>query len=157
VRSVVAKSRLCVTGILVSALKTAGRKGTAVMGSQRSDEVYYLAGPMTGLENDNHKEFERVQRMLQNRGLNVSSPHTLNNHLTPAERVLEGRLHWMKLSMRMLFACNRLILMPGWELSPGSRTELDVALDLNYPVLLLNEFDELVKLTNKGPEVYVLK
>jgi hypothetical protein len=119
---------------------------------QKSEEIYYLAGPMSEISDHNHPEFDRVQLLLQHRGMQVVSPHSLSKHLTPQRRDLIGRAHWVNLSMRLLLAANRIVLLSGWELSAGARLELDVALDLEYPAFLLDEFDRLIKLTGKRVE-----
>lgn len=105
-------------------------------------KTYYLSGPMTGYPDFNYPAFEQAYSdltlpLMDNSGyrINVMSPH--EEFKNDSEEKTASRTHdwYMKKSLRLMLECDGIILLPGWTKSKGARMELDIALDLDYPVL----------------------
>lgn len=106
---------------------------------------YYVAGPMTGLENYNWPAFEEAASLLRSRGNDVISPTEIDEEMgcvvvvrDPGvvghgivsvettdtfdyETVLAKDLEAVK-------GCDGIYLLPGWESSKGANRELQQAL-----------------------------
>lgn len=104
----------------------------------------YVIGPITGIENDNIDEFERVRDALAD-GLSrvgITIPHD----------VVRGDFSWQRCMMRSIHNLTRLraeydkrnkaqyvpfydgiAMLDGWENSKGARIEHDLAEALSIP------------------------
>lgn len=103
------------------------------------DRVVFLAGPMRGYPNFNFHTFQAARNALRSQGASV---------WCPAERdLLDGFNPWgrdgtteelaevgfqmesaLNRNIAALLGCHAVAVLPGWESSPGARTELAVAL-----------------------------
>lgn len=95
--------------------------------------LYYLAGPMTGLPEQNYPAFDEAKHALEEKGLRIASPHDIQ-FKEPNGR---GSLPWevyMKAGLKMMLECDGIILLPGWVHSHGARVEFDLATKLNLDV-----------------------
>ena len=87
----------------------------------------YLSGPMTGYEEYNHPEFNRITKKLEDSGF-------FNLVINPAS-MDEGEKPWKYYIVRDLriimdLDIEALILMEGWEKSKGARAEVYVATEV---------------------------
>ena len=101
------------------------------------ERTYYLAGPMTGYEEFNYPAFERSQRELRGDGVNVESPHSIPWPEIPHD----GEELWqtmMRQALRLLLACEGIILLRGWTESKGALVEYNIATALKMPVYFLD-------------------
>ncbi len=89
-----------------------------------------LAGPMTGLPEYNFPAFAAAAAQLRSRGHDVWSPAEGSD--TNGEHA-----YYMRRSLTALMDADALVLLPGWQQSPGSRTEVAVALAFNIPIVPL--------------------
>jgi len=94
-------------------------------------KVYYLAGPMSGIADFNYPAFEKAEYELEISGIKILSPHKLYSDSVPGTLKYED---YLKTGFRALLTCDGIILLKGWGRSKGARRELDIALDLKYPV-----------------------
>ena len=88
----------------------------------------YLAGPVTGMPNENREAFAMAQKVLDEAGYEVVNPHELR---------LDPGLTWaqcMKPCLLAMLNCDALAMLEGWERSPGARLEQRVARELSMPV-----------------------
>lgn len=94
----------------------------------------YVIGPITGIENENRQEFERVAGILGKKHDYISIPH--DNYLSVWDEWREA----MALSVRHIG--NELYedgdnfgiaLLDGWEKSKGATIEHDLAVSLGIP------------------------
>jgi len=93
---------------------------------------WYLAGPMSGIEDQNYPAFIEAAASLRATGHQIVSPHEVYHH--PSE---PDRSRWVTLlqrDLRALAECQGIILLPGWTKSKGAKFELHVALTLEMPV-----------------------
>lgn len=105
--------------------------------------IYYLSGPMSGIEGYNYSEFERVTDMLEDAGFTIESPHR-NPH--PEIKLDDAQLwaYMLSLSLRQMSRCNSIILMTGWPQSRGVRRELSIAFKNNWPVFYYDNVTDTV-------------
>ena len=85
---------------------------------------------MTGIPDLNYPLFNAVERWLEDQGYTVQNP--ASNHVTG----LSGDELWreyMRLSLRQISYCDRVILLPGWEKSKGASLEKHIADALGLP------------------------
>lgn len=89
----------------------------------------YLAGPITGIKNDNKPAFEDAERKLIKHQYIVVNPHKLDHSGNP-----EGAWHeYMKVSISAMLQCDAVVLLDGWEKSEGAQLEVKLATSLNMP------------------------
>lgn len=95
--------------------------------------MWYVAGPMSGIEGYNYPAFEQAVGMLRGRGFSVASPHELDE---PGH--VPGDWSWgeyLRRDLKMLLDCDGVVTLHGWEQSRGASLEVDVARRLGMPVV----------------------
>lgn len=112
-----------------------------VEGSKRKP-VAYIAGAITGLD-DYQKTFLRAKSTLEGNGYNAINPAELKSVLH-AEASYED---YMDICLMLVKKSDFLVLLPGWEKSPGANRELGYAKGLDKIVLTL---EEICETTNTG-------
>jgi len=80
----------------------------------------YVAGPISGYENDNREAFDAAGRLLRADGHDPILPTLLCPHETPRHVA-------MKLCIQALLTCDAIYLLDGWEYSGGALLEVDIA------------------------------
>ena len=88
----------------------------------------YIAGPMTGLPDFNYPAFNAAAAKLRALGLEV---------LNPAENPPPPCGTWtgyMRMALRQLVECDRVVLLPGWSDSKGALIERSLAQALGMDV-----------------------
>ena len=93
---------------------------------------YYLAGPMAGYPEHNHPAFHEAAAKLRGCGHAIVSPAEYGN------LAALGRNQCMKRDIHALMWCEAVIVLPGWECSPGATMETNLATDLGMPVFHIN-------------------
>ncbi|MCU9949812.1 DUF4406 domain-containing protein [Pseudomonas sp. PDM13] len=76
----------------------------------------YLAGPMTGLPDENRPAFNAEAARLRKLGYQVENPAELNPPGTP-------RHICMRVDIQALLGCDTIALLPGWIDSSGALLE----------------------------------
>lgn len=90
----------------------------------------YIAGPMTGLPDFNYPAFHAAEAYVRaNTEWQVENParHFGGRQDLPYEQ-------YMREAVRSLTYCDAIMLLSGWEASPGARFELTVARKLGLDV-----------------------
>jgi nucleoside 2-deoxyribosyltransferase len=90
--------------------------------------TWYLAGPVTGMDNWNREAFESAKDRLEKAGLTVWSPFDSFN---PEETWEEA----MRRCIRGLLGCVGIVLLEGWEESRGAKLEVEIARTLDLTVV----------------------
>lgn len=88
-------------------------------------QCVYIAGPMTGIPGFNYPEFNSVAAQLRALGLKVENPA----ENLPIKAKMEWS-DWMRLGIIQLMRCDRVVLLRGWENSPGAKLEFQLATKL---------------------------
>lgn len=98
----------------------------------RRPESVYIAGKMKGLPDNGAAAFAAAEQELQKLGLIVLNPAVFPNGL-PGNR-------YMPMCLSMVETASALILLEGWEDSPGARLEKAYAEYQGKPVYELREY-----------------
>ena len=120
----------------------------------------YLAGPMTGLPDNNYPEFFLKAKALEEVGYQVSNPATIDD---VHEKEVKGECvycrterdhpwEWYVLrGLAMLSACDAIALLPAWNRSAGTRVEVEFAKGMQIPIGSAFLFlDRYVSIQNGG-------
>jgi hypothetical protein len=100
----------------------------------------YIAGPITGIQDDNAPAFAAAARLLRAAGYAVVSP---------LEVCPEKGLHWseyMRRDIPELLKCDAVALLPGYAKSKGALLETHIALELGM------RFDDVHTWLNEAME-----
>lgn len=83
--------------------------------------ILYIAGPMTGLPDNNYPAFDRAERRLREMGFDVLNPA---RNEAPSLPTWEN---WMRLALAQVIQADGVALLAGWERSRGAKLEVRVA------------------------------
>ena len=86
----------------------------------------YIAGPMTGLPNFNREAFNKKAECVTASGNVALNPATLPDGLSQHE--------YMDICMAMIRAADGIMLLKGWQHSPGARAEHALAEKLGLAI-----------------------
>jgi hypothetical protein len=86
----------------------------------------YLAGPMTGIPDDNFPAFNAAAAVLKAAGLDVFNPADHGSGGDWAE--------YMKQDIPELLKCDAVVLLDGWTMSNGAQLENHIAVELGMPI-----------------------
>ncbi|HEN3233718.1 TPA: DUF4406 domain-containing protein [Yersinia enterocolitica] len=93
----------------------------------------YIAGPMTGVANDNRDTFNQVAKSLTGRGYIVLNPAALPPGSTQHQ--------YMDICFAMLRAADCIFLLPGWKHSAGATAEYHYGYKMAIPTF--NDLDTM--------------
>lgn len=97
----------------------------------------YVAGPMTGIEALNFPAFHAASAALRAMGHEVANPAEINPDPTA---------EWtdcMFEDLKELTTCDGIVMLPGWESSPGAQIENLWALRTKKAVFCATRLDEV--------------
>lgn len=100
--------------------------------------TWYLSGPMSGYPEFNFPAFERAANMLR-QVTTVVSAHEVDHGIHTGAGT-QPYVEYLRGDLMELLRCNGIILLKGWPKSKGARLELEVAMDLEYPVWFYDEY-----------------
>jgi len=89
----------------------------------------YIAGPITGMPDDNRRAFSRAEEFLGSAGHEPINPHKVCSPGDDYDTCMEKDL-------KALSTCDALYALLGWENSPGAQVEMDRALELGLEIML---------------------
>lgn len=111
---------------------------------------WYLAGPMSGIENLNFPAFHAEAARLRALGYEVVNPAEINGGdgeiaacaaMTPEQY----QAHWrncMRRDIAALLECDGVALLPGWHKSKGASLEVHIATQFDMPVQMAAHLTE---------------
>ena len=100
----------------------------------------YLAGPIRGMQNLNLDEFRFVASLLEAKGYTVTVPHDLFEGIDTSGFKQED---YMAVCIPALKTHDVVCFLEGWKDSPGSKDEMEAAIDCAIKVVLAkNMFPE---------------
>jgi hypothetical protein len=82
----------------------------------------YIAGPMTGIADDNKPAFNRAAAVLRAAGFHVENPA---ENAPPNDNPTWD--DWMAIAIPQLKSCDAVVFLPGWEQSTGALEEYAIA------------------------------
>lgn len=89
----------------------------------------YLAGPISGIKDDNKPAFEEAERKLIRRQYVVVNPHKLDH----SDNSEGDWFKYMRVCISAMLQCDGIVLLDGWEESEGAQKEIRLATGLNMP------------------------
>ena len=98
----------------------AGQRG--VLASQRPNIVVFISGPMQGIPDFNRGQFNGTAALLERAGYQVLDPTTIESFSPVNPYDLNVRI-----TLTALLHCNAVALLPGWQNSPASLREVEIA------------------------------
>jgi hypothetical protein len=103
----------------------------------------YVAGPMTGIPQHNFPAFDAATEWLRNCGHEVTSPAEMDRALgyDPKRPETESCLYFpdiMRNDLKIVLESDGIVLLDGWERSPGARLERIVAESTGRKVFLIH-------------------
>lgn len=90
----------------------------------------YISGPMTGVEDYNYPAFDFMAAQLREDGHDVCNPAEFFDGAKDRTRA-----EYIRESIEQLLECDMLVTLPGWELSDGASLEVQIAAELEYPIV----------------------
>lgn len=93
----------------------------------------YLAGPMTGLPDNNYPAFHAEAARLRSLGYTVENP--AENDAPPCGTWLG----WMRLALAQLVCCDTVVFLDGFTTSRGAKIEANLAIDLGLNTMMARE------------------
>ena len=98
----------------------------------------YIAGPMRGYEKNNHEAFDAAERFLSNKRIwNPVNPARKDRDagVNPEDDMTKLELKEALLrDVNLVFECDCLYMLRGWERSEGARMEHALALALGMGI-----------------------
>ena len=96
--------------------------------------IVYIAGPMTGYENQNVDAFINARIKLMELGYTVIDPPQIKMNFmgVPHPEVPIANAPGLRADILALTLCNAICLLPGWEQSRGARLECAIAITLGF-------------------------
>ena len=100
----------------------------------------YVSGPMTGFEDWNRPEFDKVAEALRAHGFVAVVPHELNMTGEEPDFVEDDETdrtwqRWMRRGLAEMLMCHAVVTLPGSSMSRGARHEDQTARGISMPVI----------------------
>lgn len=121
----------------------------------------YIAGPMTGYKEFNHPEFNRVAKLLRDKGLKVINPAEIEGRDPNNPDRSLSPMPWDFYLRRDLALITkkvgRIVLLSGWRNSHGATLEKYVCEALRCEIIHCSEFEDwYATLTYPGGKIHDL-
>jgi hypothetical protein len=94
----------------------------------------YLSGPMTGLPDYNRPAFNAVAEELRAQGMSVFNPADIG----PQENIMP-RAWYMRRDIEGLLKSDTVYVLPGWGKSEGAKLEIEIAKQLEMPIVFTSQ------------------
>lgn len=99
----------------------------------------YIAGPMTGIPEFNYPEFNRVAKLLRDKGLLVINPAEMDGAVGTGQ---PWDFYLRRDIVLIAEKVGRVVLLSGWRDSHGATLERAVAEGLRCEIIHRSQFDE---------------
>lgn len=90
----------------------------------------YIAGPMTGLPENNYPAFRQAERDLRAAGYRVHNPVRSDRRADSPRLNPKEWADWMRNGINQLIRCDGIALLPGYQDSKGAMVERNLAIEL---------------------------
>jgi len=102
----------------------------------------YICGPMTGYVDYNHPQFNRVAKLLRDKGLKVINPAEVDAK-DPVDLSPQPWDWYLRRDLVLIAnKVGRLVLLSGWQNSHGANLEKYVAEKLRCEIIYVSEFED---------------
>ena len=102
----------------------------------------YIAGPMTGYPEYNHPEFNRVAKMLRDKGLKVINPAEIDAKDPKTDAPYPWDFYLRRDIALIAKKVGRVVLLSGWRDSHGATLERAVAEGLKCEIIHRSDFED---------------
>lgn len=87
-------------------------------------KTIYLSGPITGLPQNNFKEFALAQESVEALGYKVLNPH---DFFQDQDTIDFQHQDFMRVCVAKMMKADLVVTLPGWEKSLGATIEVQIA------------------------------
>lgn len=94
----------------------------------------YIAGPVTGMPNQNRAMFNKVSKKLRAMGYSVINPLDLDAVKTKNKKIMAWE-DYLRRDIPYLCKCTGIVFLRDWNKSRGANLEWKIAAGLNMPML----------------------
>lgn len=102
--------------------------------------ILYIAGPISGMAEENRPAFEKAAKHFRDLGFIVRNPHEFCHDIP----VGSNWSIYMRRCLQVLAECTDIILLPGWKHSKGANIELQIAegigMNIHYSLMDFENF-----------------
>ena len=102
-------------------------------------KTIYISGPMSNTPNSNLEAFDKAEKQLKQLGFNVLNPHKiceeLNTKFSGMGKSPEYEDYLKEDIIQMLSKCDKVLVLPGWRGSEGSKLEIANAIECGLDVV----------------------
>lgn len=97
----------------------------------------YIAGPMTGIEDNNFSTFNAVANLLRNMGHEPVNPAEMSELAKATGDYNHNLRKYLRRDLLALLECDAVVLLPEWAQSTGASIERAVALSAGIPTFVI--------------------
>lgn len=127
-------NRVCTRRPVAAMFYTPRKENSPMSKTISAADHVYLSGPMSGLPELNAPAFHEAEERIQERySCNVINP-AFTGHLMGFDRTHEN---YMEVSLALVRTSSAVVMLPGWENSPGAKAERAEAESRGIPVFEL--------------------
>ena len=102
-------------------------------------KTIYISGPMKNMTDGNMAAFDEAEKQLKQLGFDVLNPHKiceeLNIRFFEMGKVPEYEDYLKEDIIQMLSKCDKVLVLPGWRQSKGSKLEIANAIACGLDVV----------------------
>lgn len=95
-------------------------------------KTIYISGPMKNMTDGNMPAFDEAEKQLKQLGFDVLNPHAIseivNMRFFEMGKIPEYEDYLREDIIQMLSKCDKVLVLPGWRNSKGSKLEIANAL-----------------------------
>lgn len=95
-------------------------------------KTIYISGPMKNMTDGNMPAFDEAEKQLKQLGFDVLNPHAIseivNMRFFEMGKIPEYEDYLREDIIQMLAKCEKVLVLPGWRNSKGSKLEIANAL-----------------------------
>lgn len=103
----------------------------------------FIAGPMRGYDNYNFPEFDRLEKILEDNGIECVNPGRISRKFKEADVNSDMSIYneMVRQQQEAERTCNAILLLDGWQWSRGARLEVKTAAELGMQFLLESDIE----------------
>ena len=109
------------------------------MGKENRKPIVYISGPITDMPELNYPEFKHAEEKINALGLDTLVPHDFFQDIDTG-----GFIHndYMRVCIAEMMKADLVVTLKDWELSKGCKMEVNIAREIEIPVIHIVSFLE---------------